>query len=363
MKPNQLITIFTLPFLLLNCKKNNITNEEITKQINEDSAFIEQKKAVYQPFVDSLIKKHHLNGIIRIGWKDKLVYTNYSGYSNFKDSIKISENSNFAIASISKQFTAAIILQLEQKRQLHLDDKVASYLPDFDNRERKDITIRQLLNHTSGIVDHGTGIASKPGKTFSYSNKGFYILQQIIEKITGEKMSAYVQKLAAERNLNNTKAADQPTDSLFSFAYVGSRTKPEIITNMPKRLLEPNISLGAGGIISSAKDLQNWNYQLYTGQIVASKELKQFITKYSDRPHPILGTMGYGLGIMMNLKGPQSYFHSGYVKGAPSLNLYYPQSKLSVIILSNFANESLGKKAVFKPHLELKKFADSIESI
>ena len=71
--------------------------------------------------------------------------------------------------------------------------------------------------------------------------------------------------------------------------------------------------------------------------------------------------MGYGLGIMMNDNKPVSFFHSGYVKGAPSLNIYYPETKTSVIILSNIADEEKGKSASFRPHLEIKKIGDVIE--
>ena len=91
--------------------------------------------------------------------------------------------------------------------------------------------------------------------------------------------------------------------------------------------------------------------------------LKKFLTKSAERQHPILGKMGYGYGIMTNIGNPVAFFHSGYVKGSPSLNIYYPQTKTSVFILSNIADEEKGKSSTFRPHREIKNFTDMMESI
>lgn len=360
MKQTLLFVVLTL---LLACKKSPTEEKTFLQEPNKDSLYIAEKRKQYQPIVDSIISQYNFNGSIRIGWKDQLIYTKHNGYSNFEKEQKISDSTTYAIASISKQFTAVLILGLEQKKKLNLDDAVGLYLEDFKNGEKKNITIKQLLNHTSGIVDYSKNLASKPGEHFNYSNKGYHYLQQIIEKVTGKSMAESLNLLCKELKLNNTHAAGSLNDSLFASAYIGTLSKPSEVSNMPQRLLDASISLGAGGVISNPEDLQKWNYLLYHGKIIAYSKLLHFIKKYSDRPHPILGTMGYGLGIMMNLKNPQAFFHSGYVKGAPSLNLYYPKSEISVIILSNFANENLGKKANFRPHLQLKQKADSIEAI
>ncbi|WP_449400567.1 hypothetical protein [Chryseobacterium wanjuense] len=72
--------------------------------------------------------------------------------------------------------------------------------------------------------------------------------------------------------------------------------------------------------------------------------------------------MGYGYGIMTNIEKPMTYYHSGYVKGSPSLNIFYPETKTSVIILSNIADEEKGKNLIFKPYAEIKKITDAIEN-
>ncbi|WP_435524009.1 serine hydrolase [Chryseobacterium indoltheticum] len=132
---------------------------------------------------------------------------------------------------------------------------------------------------------------------------------------------------------------------------------------MPKRLSNNEIGIPAGGVLSTIGDLHIWNNALYSGKIIKTESLKKFRAKSTERQHPILGTMGYGLGIMMNDNKPVSYFHSGYVKGAPSLNIYYPKTKTSVIILSNIADEEKGKSASFRPHIKIKEITDILENI
>ena len=86
------------------------------------------------------------------------------------------------------------------------------------------------------------------------------------------------------------------------------------------------------------------------------------MTNSMENNHPILGKVGYGFGIMMNEGKPGSYFHTGYVKGSPSLNIYYPETKTSVVILSNIADEAKGKNGFFNPHKEVKKITEAVEN-
>ena len=358
------LTILTLLLLIFSCQKENDTKTITTeKKENEDSLYIANEKQLLTPIIDSVIKKNKFNGIISVQWKDQPIYTAVNGFSNFENKIPLQKNSEFAIASISKQFTAVLILWLQQQGKLNILDSVSTHLPAFDDKEMKSITIQQLLNHTSGLSDAAPRLTSKPGKTFNYSNKGYNYLGQIIESVSGESYTQQIEKLARTLGLHQTKTALSTVDSLFANTTIGTLKNPKPMENMPMRLADKNISLGAGGLLSTVDDLHRWNNKLYTGQVIQIRELKQFIHKSADRPHPIFGEMGYGLGIMMNLKKAPAFFHSGYVKGGPSLNIYYPKSKLSVVILSNFANESLGKKAIFKPHLELKQKLDSLHSV
>jgi CubicO group peptidase (beta-lactamase class C family) len=169
-------------------------------------------------------------------------------------------------------------------------------------------------------------------------------------------------ELFKKAGMKNSSTGTSFTGKNFAETYVGNSKTQKAVGNMPKRLGNKEIGIPAGGVLSTIKDLHTWNNALYSGKIIRAETLKKFTSKSTEQQHPVLGKMGYGLGIMMNDNKPVSYFHSGYVKGAPSLNIYYPETKTSVIILSNIADEEKGKSAAFKPHLKIKQIADLLEN-
>lgn len=357
MKNLVLFLFFTLT--LFSCKKENSSPEP--KKLSAEEVVFHFKKKLYQNEIDSIFKKFNFNGSIAIFQDSVLVYQKDQGFEDFKSKTKLSDQSIYAIGSVSKQFTAVLVLQLVQVNKLKLEDKVSKYLKEFQNKEYENITVNQLLNHTSGMNDTGEKLLSKSGKDFNYSNKGFYFLGKLIEEVSGKTYDENATEIFKRIGLNHSFTADHFNGTHFSGAHLGASKNPETVQNMPKRLADKSISVAAGGILSSASDLNRWNEKLYGGKIIDSTSLKNFTEQATERPHPIFGKMGYGLGIMMNIGKPKAYFHSGYVKGSASLNMYYPETKTSVIILTNIADESKGKNSVFQPHKEMKLVSDKIE--
>lgn len=352
--------LFALPFLYTSCKQEKV--QEKTKEPTAQEAVFQFKTNLYKNAVDSVFKKYDFNASIGVFEDSILVYRKNNGFENFKSQTPISDASIFPIASISKQFTAVLILKKAEKGVLSIQDPVSKYLPSFNQGEKAKITVEQLMNHTSGIGDAATNLVSKPGAEFNYSNKGFRYLGEILEKATGKTYSQNASELFKEVGLNSTFTADQFSGGNFASAYTGSLKTAQEVAGMPNRLADESISIPAGGILSTIDDLHLWNQKLYGMKIINAESLKKFQKQTAERNHQILGKMGYGYGIMMSRTEPVSYFHSGYIKGAPSLNVYYPKTKTSVIILSNFANEGLGKNAIFQPHKAIKAASDIIQS-
>ncbi len=275
---------------------------------------------------------------------------------------KLDSNSVFAIASVSKQFTAAMVLLQEDQGKLKTEDKVSKYLPAFQTGQLKNITIKVLLNHTSGISDFGGGLLSEPGKEFHYSNKGYRLLGEIIANVSGNSYDENLKEIFSKAGMKNSASASSFINKNLAGAYTGNLYTSQKVDNMPKRLADESISVPAGGILSTVNELHRWNKALYGGKILKPGTLQKMTEKSSDRNHPILGKMGYGFGIMSNVGKPSAYFHTGYVKGAPSLLIYYPDTKTSVVILSNIAEESKGKNAIFNPHKEIKQITDALQN-
>lgn len=354
---------FFIFLLLFSCKNEQ---EQVISENTERQKFIDQTIDQYQKNalktkIDSVFIKYQFNGSVSVINDEKILYQNSNGFENFKNKKELDSNSVFAIASVSKQFTAVLILLKEEEQLLSTNDKVSTYLPEFQKKQFENITINQLLNHTSGISDSGNGLLSKPGEKFNYSNKGFYFLGQIVEKVSGKSFDENASELFRKVGMTKTSTANLFQGDHFASAHTGTPAKFSTIENMPKRLATKNISVPAGGILSTITNLNLWNQALYNGKILNPQSLTKFSQKSADRNHQILGRMDYGFGIMMNVEKPQAYFHTGYVKGSPSLNIYYPESKTSVIILSNIANEALGKTTVFQPHKKVKEITDAVE--
>ena len=354
---------FFLFFILISCKSEpaKIADESVTRNEIIDSTITAFQKKLLAQQIDSVFSKTKFNGSISIVQNGKKLYEKENGLEDFKTEAKLDSNSVFAIGSVSKQFTAAMILMLEDQGKLNTNDKVSKFLPEFQNKHFENITVHQLLNHTSGISDFGHGLLSKPGEKFNYSNKGYFLLGKIIEKVSGKSYDENLQELFEKVGMKNSFTANTYQGKNLASAFVGNSKNFTEVENMPKRLAHESISVPAGGILSSVNDLHQWNSSLYQGKILKPESLKKLLEKSSDRNHPILGKMGYGFGIMMNVGKPLAYFHTGYVKGAPSLLIYYPESETSAIILSNIANELTGKNAIFNPHKEVKKITDVIQ--
>lgn len=315
---------------------------------------------MYHKALDSVLEKTNFNGIISIAVKGKKVFEKAKGFSNFKTKKEIDSATVFAIASISKQFTSVILLKLQEDNKLNINDKVSDYLDDYKISSYQDITISQLIHHTSGVNFIGEKLLFAPGNSFHYSNDGYKSLGDIIQKVTGKSYDDNVTELFQKVKISHSSTGNLYQGNNFASAHLGSIKDPKEVENMPKRLDKNHISIAAGGLLSTAGDLHQWNTSLYSSKIISSESLAQFLTPGKNYEHYILGKVTYAGGIMIDTKSPKSYLHTGYVKGAPSINIYYPDTQTSVVILSNIANEKLGKKAIYKNHKKVKEIVDRL---
>lgn len=364
---NPLKLIFYSTFLLIifsSCKSESekLAEETAARNALIDSVITQFQRNLLTQQIDSVFSKSKFNGSISVMRDGKILYEKQNGFEDFKTKKALDSNSVFAIGSVSKQFTAVMVLLLEDQGKLKTEDRVSKYLKEFQPKTFENITIAQLLNHTSGLNDSGSGLFSKPGTQFHYSNKGYRYLGQLIEKVSGKSYSENAKELFVKAGMKHSSTAYFFVDEHFASAFLGNSSNFQEVDNMPKRLTNNEISVGAGGVLSTISDLHQWNFALYNGKILKPESLKKFMTQSSDNNHPILGKVGYGFGIMMNEGKPESYFHTGYVKGSPSLNIYYPETKTSVVILSNIADEAKGKNGFFNPHKEVKKITEVAEN-
>ena len=151
-----------------------------------------------------------------------------------------------------------------------------------------------------------------------------------------------VLSLFEEAKMLNSTTAKLYSKGNLASGYDGKiGEKISKIENLTKHLSSPKIGIPAGGIISTAKDLILWNEFLHQGSALNKEFYAKMIETSSQRDHPIWGKVNYGYGIQTSKKYPFECFHSGYIRGFPSLNLYFPETKTSIIILENIAYDAM----------------------
>ncbi len=259
----------------------------------------------------------------------------------------------FRIGSITKQFTAAAILKLAEAGKLSLTDPLAKYFPDIPNA--KEITLHQLLTHTSGIhsftdrpgflqqVPRPTTPAKliksmqgdtpdfAPGKGFHYNNSAYFLAGEIVAKVSGKSFGAYLEETFF-------KPLVMQSTGIYDNANPPPRAAKgyEVTDGVAKPALEWDMSWagGAGALYSTAEDLFKWSEALHNGKVLNAESYKAMTTPVT-LPEGVEG-MRYGYGLVMGeLGGLPSIDHSGGLNGWSSDLLYFPTKRTTVIVLAN----------------------------
>ena len=303
----------------------------------------------------------------------KVVFSRGYGKANLEWSTPITPDTVFRIASNTKTFTATSVLLLVQDGALSLDDKVSKFLPDFPRGG--EVSVRQLLTHTSGITTYDDLYRDKPeltitrsmpqmiafisrldplyrfepGAAYQYSNSGYYLLGAIVEKVSGMSLEQFMsERIFRKIGLQHT-AMDEIEDivPLRAAGYMRDPEKPGVFRNaqyIPYTTPGP-----AGGLRSTVDDLAKWHAALFGGKLISPELLQQMTTlgRLADgRPSsaviwgsanaPVRPPYEYGFGIRMsNLQGHREFWHSGAIDGFTSQIRTYPDDEITIVLLAN----------------------------
>jgi D-alanyl-D-alanine carboxypeptidase len=294
----------------------------------------------------------------------RLVLAKGYGYADLADRVPASAATSYRLASITKEFTAAAILHLEEEGRLSLDDPIGDYLLDYPGEGRR-ITIRQLLSHTSGLSDAavlpvleesgGVGIDrgqlidlvasepldAKPGTEHSYSNVGFILLDIVIEHVTGMTYADYLhEEILGPLGLDQTFQCpdEQRPDDRWAHGYdiqYGYWLRALRLGRSPAFIDPPPINMdvvsSAGALCSTATDLARWPGLLRSFLDPGSFREMSRPTVLADG-----AKVPYGLGLQIRRFGSHpALSHGGVVNGFVSLVADFPADDLSVAMLVN----------------------------
>ncbi len=308
--------------------------------------------------IDDILKNYkgaNPGAAIAIIKNEKLLFSKNYGLSDLEANVKVTNQSNFRLASVSKQFTAAAILQLIQNDKLSLQTRLSDCLPELP-AYAKEISIKQLLNHTSGILDYDDFIDESgnidqlsdadvlkacinfkktyfiPGAQYRYSNTAYVLLGLIIEKYSGLSYPNYLAKYIFEPlKMKNTIVYVKGLNNIKNRAYGYSKTQENWVR---KDQSSTSATLGDGGIYSNLTDLVKWDASLYTDKILPSNIL---LTAFEQQSLNNGTKIDYGFGwhLKKSNAGKTIVYHTGSTTSFRNIIYRIPEEKLSVILLTN----------------------------
>ena len=286
-------------------------------------------------------------GTVLVARGDNVIFNKAYGSANLEWNIPNDTSTKFRIGSVTKQFTAAVILLLEQDGKLSIPDLLSRHVDNIP-ASWKDITLFHLLTHTSGIrnftalpdyrvkqVQPGSPaeilerlreepLDFVPGKEFRYSNSGYLMLGLVIERVTGRSYAEILQ----DRIFTPAAMTDSGYDS--NSAIIAKRASgyaPPANAPQNASFINMTVPHAAGALYSTTGDLHRWTRALFTGRVVSSESLRKMTT-------PNLGNYAFGLSVR-DVDGRRLIAHGGGINGFNTFLAYYPAAEITVVVLAN----------------------------
>lgn len=323
-------------------------------------------KRQLQQVLDTQVKKLGVPGIQASIKIDEYTWSWISGSIDYKNEKNLKIDHILRIGSVTKLYTASIIMKLYEDGRISLNDSIDKWFPDFS--KSSDITIRQLLNHSSGIYNYTEslwlGVQSvlfskkmwdpydllksvnnkdfyfEPGKGHHYSNTNYLILGLIIEEITGKSLTEiyreYIIKPARLYNTFFVPYEKTPENLISGFDYdvipIGTNEISADETSFA------TLGFSAGAMTSTADNLCKWTNYLFKSDFLSDNTLKQMKDYIEADDCDVRKQIGYGLGLrVLKINGELLFGHTGTIPGFGAATFYCPQYDYSISIISNYS--------------------------
>lgn len=307
--------------------------------------------------IAAYVQQNRFQGSALVAKGGKILLSKGYGLANEEHDIPNKPNTKFRLGSITKQFTAVAILQLQEQGKLNVKDPVSKYIPDSPEAWKK-VTIHHLLSHTSGIPsytstpDYGKRMREsskpldfiarfkdkplefEPGSKFNYSNSGYFLLGVIIEQVSGKSYEAYLRENIFAKLDMQDSGYDWDSKILKNRA-AAYETGPD---GKPRnaQFLDMGQPYAAGSLYSTVEDLYRWDRALYTEKVISRKSLESAWT-------PVIDKYGYGW-IMDKIAGEHRIItHGGGINGFTTTMIRLPEDDAFVAVFSNHESQATGR--------------------
>lgn len=306
-----------------------------------------QDAARMDQIVQSFVTDHSFMGSALVAKGDHVLFDKAYGSADLEWNVPNTTDAKFRLGSVTKQFTATAILLLEERGKLSVKDPVSKYMSDAPASWAK-VTIFHLLTHTSGIPSF-TGfpdyrkiepfattpaalVASfrdkpldfEPGTQWKYDNSGYVLLTYLIEKISGESYENFIRENIF-KPVGMTNSGYDSNSAIILHRASGYSRGPHGLENAG--YINMTVPQGAGALYSTTGDLLKWERALFGGKVLKPSSLDKMTTPFKDN---------YAFGLMIDTAGGHKRIHhGGGIEGFNTELAYYPDDKLTVIVLAN----------------------------
>ena len=392
-----ILAILLTVSVLTACGENNSEDpvtEAATEAETNATVVTDDQRENIKSQVDEIFTDHAFKGAAYMVYQGEEVYAGGVGKANKKEDIDNSADVVYHIASITKQFTAAAILKLCEQGKMSLDDTLSKYYPDYEIGG--DITVHNLLSMQSGIPDFvrsydedGYEVLSnsqavidgveedntmeencsalrewifsqellfEQGDRFSYSNSNYFLLGEIIEKVSGISYFDYLRTNFFEPVGMTTAGFMENYDNPDAIVAKGYHH-----TNGADLLNYDGVAFGCGDMMASPKDMYKWSVALHSGKVLGD-EMYQKMTAVQVEGEEDTSSYGYGLMIAPE-KLFTVYFHSGSIPCFLSCVMYVPEKDLFIAVMSNYSSETMTSVTKDMLELYLKEFGVTLKDL
>ena len=297
--------------------------------------------------VEASVSSGQFMGSVLVARDGRVLLSRGYGFANLEWSIPNTPATKFRVGSVTKQFTAAAILLLEDRGKLRIEDPISKYLADVPD-SWKDVTIFHLLTHTSGLVSftalpeyrsieplpitpaqlvglvRNKPLEFPPGTKSKYSNSGYAVLGLIVERLSGESYAEFIQdNIFTPLGMKDT--AYDSNSAVLPMRAAGYVHRTEGFENA--RYVHMTVPFSAGALHSTTEDLLRWEQGLFGGKLLSAAAVRKMTA-------PFMGLDALGLQVSTS-HGHRAIEHSGVIEGFTAHLAYYPEDTLTVVVLGN----------------------------
>ncbi len=334
-------------------------NDRACKPTIEQTAIVSPLQRV----LDAYNTERNVGLQVTIIYSDETQWDGVSGFASREKKCLVTPEHHFGIGSVTKLYTATLVMQQVEVGTLSLDDPSSKW---FDLPYGEQVTVRMLLNHTSGIPDYTSDAAFllrymglpkrswrpkelieviknkpfefAPGSRHEYSNSNYLLLGIVLEKASGKPYDAVLEEMTNELGLHDTYYLTYPDDILIANAYDEDLLHVGAPNLTGLRLSLHSGAFSAGGIVSTSKDVARFTRALFTGEIISDKSLVEMMTFMAAPDENAPERIGYGLGVRQMVIGGESFVgHTGAIPGYSAVTGFGLENRITVSILSNLS--------------------------